>query len=94
MQLVDTNIVSELLRPHPHPAVLTWADSLREWAVAAISVDESVFGLVRNGNRALLDAYEHLLRERCSILPITEDIARRAGRLRAGFSLRGGRYLR
>lgn len=57
--------------------------------MSAVSVEESIFGLVRRGNAALLAAYEGFLQERCTILPIDEDVARRAGRLRGDFSLRG-----
>lgn len=89
MQLVDTNIVSDLLRPRPNAGVLQWATENRELAVSAISVDESMFGLVRGGNRSLLEAYEEFLRTRGTVLPVTEDIARRAGKLRGDFSLKG-----
>mgnify|MGYP001274229584 CR=1 FL=1 len=89
MQLVDTNIVSDLLRPRPNAGVLKWATQNSELAVSAISVDESMFGLVRGGNRSLLEAYEEFLRTRGTVLPVTEDIARRAGKLRGDFSLKG-----
>ena len=89
MQIVDTNVVSDLLRPRPNAGVLQWTTEQHSMAVSAISVDESMFGLIRGGNRALLAAYEELLRTRCTVLPITEDIARRAGKLRGDFSLRG-----
>lgn len=89
MQVVDTNVVSELLRPRPDPGVLQWAAESLEFAVSAISVDESIYGLIRGGNRALLAAYEEFVRARCTVLPVTEDIACRAGKLRGDFSLRG-----
>jgi predicted nucleic acid-binding protein len=89
MQVVDTNIVSDLLRPRPNAGVLQWATEHRELAVSAISVDESMYGLIRGGNRALLAAYEEFLRTRCTVLPISEEIARRAGKLRGDFSLKG-----
>jgi predicted nucleic acid-binding protein len=89
MQLVDTNVVSELLRPRPNAGVLQWAAEQHELAVSALSVDESIFGLVRGGNRALLEAYEEFLRTRSTVLPVTEEIARRAGKLRGDFSLKG-----
>jgi predicted nucleic acid-binding protein len=89
MQVVDTNIVSDLLRPRPNPGVLQWATEHRELAVSAISVDESMYGLIRGGNRALLAAYEEFLRTRCTVLPISDEIARRAGKLRGDFSLKG-----
>lgn len=89
MQLVDTNVVSELLRPRPNAGALQWAAEQHELAVSALSVDESIFGLVRGGNRALLEAYEEFLRTRGTVLPVTEEIARRAGKLRGDFSLKG-----
>ena len=89
MQVVDTNIVSDLLRPRPNAGVLQWATEHRELAISAISVDESMFGLIRGGNRALLAAYEEFLRTRCTVLPVSEEIARRAGKLRGDFSLKG-----
>lgn len=89
MQVVDTNVVSELLRPRPNPGVLQWAAASRELAVSAISVDESIYGLIRSSNRVLLAAYEEFVRTRCVVLPITDDIARRAGKLRGDFSLKG-----
>jgi predicted nucleic acid-binding protein len=89
MQLVDTNIISELLRPQPNPGVLAWASDQRKFAIAAISVDESVCGLVRNRNPVLLAAYEALLCKRGEVLATTKEIAQRAGTLRGDFSLRG-----
>lgn len=89
MQLVDTNIISELLRPRPDTGVVRWAATQQTFAIAAIAVDESILGLVRRENAALLAAYEDFLQLRCKVLPLDEDIARRAGRLRGDFSLRG-----
>ena len=49
MYLVDTNIVSELMRPSPANGVVQWKDRLEESALAlvisAITVDEIIFGL-------------------------------------------------
>jgi predicted nucleic acid-binding protein len=89
MYLVDTNIVSELLRPRPNPLVLRWADGQTQVAFSAISVEEAIFGLTRKANRALLDAFERFVADRCVVHAVTEDIARRAGTLRGGFSKHG-----
>lgn len=89
MQLVDTNVISELLRPRPHSGVLTWAEHQQSFLLAAISIDESMFGLIRGGNHALREAYDSLLNTRCSVLPITQEIAYRAGQMRGEFSRRG-----
>lgn len=53
MYLVDTNIISELLRPRPNPGVLRWIATQRKVAYAAISVEESVYGLTHKNNRPL-----------------------------------------
>jgi toxin FitB len=89
MYLVDTNIVSELMRPNPNLGVLRWAASQTKIALAVISVEEAVFGLTRKNNSVLLDAFEQFVQKRCHVLPITEDIARRAGTLRGDFGTRG-----
>jgi predicted nucleic acid-binding protein len=89
MYLIDTNIVSELLRPRPHPGVLRWAEAQPQVNLPAISVEEAVFGLTRKKNRALLEGFERFIQNRCRILPITEDIARRAGTLRGEFEKQG-----
>lgn len=57
--------------------------------MSAIAVEESIFGLLRRDNPVLLSAYESFLADRCSILPVTESIARQAGNLRGSFSRRG-----
>lgn len=49
MQLVYTNILSELMRPQPNAGALTWLE-VREQAsplltVSVVTVDEIMFGL-------------------------------------------------
>jgi predicted nucleic acid-binding protein len=47
MLLLDTNLVSELMRPRPDPRVLSWVagQPLSEMAIASITVMEIRFGL-------------------------------------------------
>lgn len=49
MTILDTNIVSELLKPSPEPAVLDWFDSIRVPVVAftAVTVMEIRHGIAR-----------------------------------------------
>ncbi|QTD43703.1 type II toxin-antitoxin system VapC family toxin [Ottowia testudinis] len=86
MPLVDTNIVSELMRPAPHPGVLAWLRSLRDsgvpLAVSAITVDEIIFGLTRKPKPMSVQVFEQLLAHSV-VLNVTESIARRAGEMRA-----------
>ena len=42
MYLLDTNVVSELRRPHPHPTVLRWIEQVAadELFLSAVTVGE------------------------------------------------------
>ncbi len=50
MILLDTNVLSELIRPEPHEEVMTWLDSLDPAAVAttAITAAELLYGVARS----------------------------------------------
>lgn len=87
--LIDTNIVSELLRPMPNRGVLTWAAGQPMVGISAVTVEESIYGLMRKANHRLTDGFEALVAEQCHIFPATEVIARCAGTLRGQFSMRG-----
>jgi len=47
--LLDTNVISELMRPKPDPGVLAWADGLDPEAVAITAMNEAeiLHGLAR-----------------------------------------------
>lgn len=89
--LLDTNLISELVRPRPNSGVIDWIQSTDE-SVMHISV--LTFGEIRKGiaqladgrRRASLESWlEHELALRFSerILPIDQDIADRWGRISA-----------
>lgn len=89
MYLTDTNIVSELMRPRPNTGVRQWASTQTSaFAISAITVDEIVFGLQRRLHSAKMDWFEHLLHD-CTVLAVTDNIARQAGILRAQLAVRG-----
>lgn len=87
--LIDTNIISELLRPTPNRGVLMWAAGQPIVGVSAVTVEEAVYGLTRKANRRLIEGFEARIAEQCHIFPVTEMIARCAGTLRGQFSARG-----
>lgn len=68
MILVDTNVVSELMRPEPAPQVASWVRSRdrRELFTSSITVAEIRYGLARlpDGRRkqVLLDAADDVFR--------------------------------
>lgn len=88
MIIADTNVVSELMRPEPAPAVLTWADSLGRAPVAitAITVQEIEFGLARlaSGRRRteLSVAWNRLLKAFAEdVIPYDRNAAGRTARV-------------
>ena len=69
MIVLDTNVVSELMRPAPNPAVLAWVDAQpdRDLWLCSVAVSELLFGLARlppGARRAqLTQAFEAMLTE-------------------------------
>ncbi len=47
MFLIDTNVVSELRKPHPHPGVMAWVDSTsdRDLHLSALTLGELQAGV-------------------------------------------------
>ncbi len=87
--LVDTNVLSELVRKRPDPGVLEWAQEVRRVAVSAATVEEVYFGLAWKPNPRILLWFEGFLETNCEILPVTAGIAKRAGEIRGQFQARG-----
>lgn len=47
MIIIDTNVVSEMMRSEPDPAVLAWADAAGQLHTTAITVAEVEYGIAR-----------------------------------------------
>ncbi len=86
--LVDTNVISELCRPQPHPAVLRWAERIERHTLSVISVEEIWHGLAKRPNHRLTAWMEEYVRQH-DLLPIDAAIAQRAGELRGAFARKG-----
>jgi predicted nucleic acid-binding protein len=80
--LVDTNVVSELLRPTPDRDVTAWARGLTRAALSAVTVEELFFGLSWKPNARVLAAIEGLIEHHFDLVEVTVPIARQAGTLR------------
>ena len=75
MLLLDTNVLSEPLRPQPNPAVLRFLDStpLQTQWVCCVSISEMIFGVLRlpEGRRrtalqaSVIDLFENAYGQRC-----------------------------
>ena len=87
--LTDTNVISEVMKREPVPSVAEWVTDQEQLCLSVITVEELMCGLSHRDTRRQLEWLEKLLRTRCQVLPVTEDVARSAGTLR-GRLLRDG----
>lgn len=87
--LVDTNILSELVRKRPDPGVLEWAQGVRRVALSAVTVEEVCFGLAWKPNPRIQLWFEEFLDTHCEVLPVSAEIARRSGEIRGHLQARG-----
>src|SRR5262245_44208394 len=80
--LVDTNVLSELVRPRPNAAVVAWADGIERISVSTITFEEIMFGLAWKPNPRICQWFSQFFAEACDVLPVTAAIAERAGVMR------------
>jgi len=83
MHLIDTNVVSELMRPRPAPSVSAWLGEREVLAMSVISIEEVRFGLMLRRSARLEDWFRRFVRDFVQVMTVTERIAERSGELRA-----------
>ncbi len=95
MIFIDTNIVSETMRRHPHPPVMEWLERHdRGIAVSTVVIAEVAFGIEKvalDQRAARFGATLDELRQRHAtrIFALTEDAALICGRIMGAASRRG-----
>jgi predicted nucleic acid-binding protein len=87
--LLDTNVLSELVRPAPDPRVLSWVERQPLIALSAITVEEVFFGLSWRPKERVRAWFESFLADSCEIFPVSLEIAQRAGELRGDLQRQG-----
>jgi hypothetical protein len=87
--LLDTNVLSELVRRSPHPHVTSWVGRLAQATISVVTVEELFFGLAKKPNGRVQRRIDGFLESRCNVLDVTSPIARHAGMLRGQFAARG-----
>jgi toxin FitB len=87
--LCDTNIISELARPIPNPGVLTWSESISSICLSVITLEEICYGLSAKPNSRIQTWFENFLTIYCQVIPVSLEIARRAGELRGYLKTQG-----
>lgn len=88
MIVLDTNVVSELMKAAPDAAVRDWLSRLgdRLLATTAVTISEIEFGLRRlpaGGRRQALSVNFETLVGALAVFPLDEPAARETGRFRA-----------
>ena len=88
MIVLDTNVVSELMKPTPDISFRGWLAGLGDTplTITAVTVAEIQFGLRRlpeGRRRADLQARFEAFADALGVLPLDEPAARETGRLRA-----------
>ena len=87
--LVDTNIISELVRPTPDAKVRAWASRQTGFYLSVISVEEIRYGLSWRPNERVERWLATFFKAHCQLLSVTDSIAERAGDLRGQLQRRG-----
>ena len=87
--LVDTNIISELVRPTPNAEVRAWAGRQTGFYLSVISVEEIRYGLSWRPNERVDRWLTSFFKAHCRLLLVTDNIAERAGNLRGQLQRRG-----
>ena len=88
MLILDTNVVSELMKPQPADVVRKWLIGLQSerFAITAVTVSEIEYGLQRlpdGSRRRALREFFATLAAGMAILPLDDGAASRAGAFRA-----------
>lgn len=87
--LCDTNVVSEIMRREPDPAVLSWFSALQGVALSAVTVEELVFGLRRKGLFEKEAWLRRFAASAAAVHPVEAEDAFWAGETRGRLSSRG-----
>ena len=88
--LVDTNVVSELMRPRSSPSVIDWAEQQETMSLSVVTLEEILVGLSYKPSVRMTRWFEEFIETRCEIFAVTASIARRSALLRGGLR-RGGK---
>ena len=92
--LLDTNVLSELVRARPDPRVVEFVQAQSDPLISALTIHEMTYGAERApdpSRRARLVAWVGQIRQNFAgrIVEVDADVAEQAGRLRAAAAAQG-----
>ena len=89
MTLVDTNVISEMLKREPNAGVVSFFELEGTPAISVDTIEEMAYGVAWRPSAKLQTAFDRIVNTWPHILPITPEIAARAGLLRGQLQQRG-----
>ncbi|MCB1178275.1 MAG: type II toxin-antitoxin system VapC family toxin [Leptospiraceae bacterium] len=92
LYLLDTNVISELARKKPSPNVIEFLESIDEYTISAVTLEEIDFGINRIDDSSkifLFKWWDAFLSIPPNIVNIDENVARVAGGIRARYEKNG-----
>ena len=89
--LVDTNVISELAKPNPNSGVAAWAQTVTGISLSVITLEEISYGLSWKPNPRVQAWFDEFFASSCTICPVVEEVAIRAGQIRGQMAKRGRR---
>ena len=87
--LIDTNVVSEVMRRRPTPKVESWFLAEGDFYISPISIDEITYGLERQSLNTKIKWLHKFLSTRCVTLDVSDGIAHRSGAIRGQLASKG-----
>lgn len=87
--LVDTNIISEVMRKKPDPGVDAWFRTLPQIVTSAVCIEELVFGLRRRSAFAKESWLRNMVADVGVVHPVSDSAAQWAGSQRARLEREG-----
>jgi toxin FitB len=80
--LIDTTIISEIMRKEPDRTVRDWFAGLENLYISVITVDEVFYGLTRKNLVNKISWFQRFLQEKVEVLPVEKAVARYSGEKR------------
>ena len=81
--LLDTNVVSEVMRRLPNPGVAGWFSTLDTFSVSAVTLEDLVYGLRRRNMLAKEAWLRRMLADKADVVLVTVAAAHWSGEKRA-----------
>ena len=87
--LVDLGVLRELSAADPDPGVTAWSNGVSRVALSAVTLEEMEYWLASRPNARVREWADRFFVQHAEVLPVSAEIARRAGALRGSLEASG-----